>query len=62
MDELHEVYDKQIRCMVELASPVWTPGITLEETNQLERVQKAAFSIILGNQYTNYARALTRTS
>ena len=62
VDELDEVYDKQIRCMVELASPVVTPGITLEETNQLERVQKAAFAIILGNQYTSYARALTRTS
>ena len=61
IDELHEVYDKQIRCMVELVSPVWTPGITLEETNQLERVQKAAFAIILGIQYTRYARALTRT-
>ena len=58
-DELLEVYDKQIRCMVEFPSPVWTPGITLEETNQIERVQKATFAIILGYQYTSYTRALT---
>ena len=59
VDELLEVYDKQIRCMVEFASPVWTPGITLEEANQIERLQKAAFAIILGNRYTSYAKALT---
>ena len=59
VDKLLEVYDKQIRCMVEFPSPVWTPGITLEETNQIGRVQKATFDIILGNQYTSYARALT---
>ena len=26
--ELLDVYDKQIRCILEYASPVWTPGLT----------------------------------
>ena len=45
--------------MVEFAAPVWTSGLTLAEINQIERIQKAAFSIILANKYTSYARALT---
>ena len=57
-DELLDVYDKQIRCMVEFAAPVWTSGLTLAETNQIERLQKAAFAIILEDQYNSYARAM----
>ena len=56
--ELLDVYDKQIRCMVEFCTPVWTPGLTKAEENQIERIQKAAFSIILDRRYTSYARAL----
>ena len=44
--------------MVEFAAPVWTSGLTLAETNQIERVQKAAFAIILDDQYNSYARAM----
>ena len=58
VDELLDVYDKQIRCMVEFATPVWTSGITLAEEHQIERVQKAAFAIILDRSYTSYAGAL----
>ena len=62
IDELLDVYDKQIRCMVEFASPVWTSGITADEMNQIERVQKAVFAIILDQDYTSYAKALTSLS
>ena len=58
-EELLDIYDKQIRCIVEYAAPVWTSGLTLAESNQLERVQKAAFAIILENRYLSYSRALT---
>ena len=44
--------------MVEHGSPVWTSGITKAENNQIERVQKAAFAIILDLNYTSYAGAL----
>ena len=57
-EELLDVYDKQIRCMVEFASPVWTSGLTKAEVNQIERVQKAAFAIILEDGYISYERAL----
>ena len=56
--ELLDVYDKQIRCMLEFATPVCSSGITKAEDNQIERLQKAAFAIILGEKYCTYARAL----
>ena len=58
MEELLEVYDKLIRCTVEFSTPVWTSGLTQAEINQIERIQKAAFAIILGKGYTSYSRAL----
>ena len=57
-DELLDVYDKQIRCIVEYASPVWTSGLTQAEEHQIERVQKAAFAIILEKRYTTYSSVL----
>ena len=56
--ELLDVYDKQVRSVLELAVPVWQPALTLKESNQIESVQKTAFCIILGNQYENYENAL----
>ena len=56
--ELLDVYDKQVRCMVEFSTPVWTSGLTQAESNQIERVQKAAFAIILDTKYTSYSSAL----
>ena len=35
-EELLEVFDKQIRCIAEFASPVWTAGLTADENNQIE--------------------------
>jgi len=55
---LLDVYEKQIRCICEYACPVWTGALTRQEVVQIERVQKAAFAIILGNQYKNYKQAL----
>ena len=49
--DLLDVYQKQVRCLVEYASPVWTGGLTLDEVHQIERVQKTAFAIILGPGY-----------
>ena len=58
VDELLDVYEKQIRSILEFASPVWTSGLSNDEINQIERVQKAAFSIILAERYRNYEHAL----
>ena len=57
--DLVDVYHKQCRSVLELAVPAWTPGLTRTEINQLERVQKTACAIILGDEYKSYRSALT---
>ena len=44
--------------VLELAVPVWHPGLTQSEVTQIERVQKTALHIILGTKYTSYNEAL----
>ena len=56
--ELLDVYQKQVRSVMELAVPVWEPGLTVQEEKQIERVQRTAFYIILGDQYMKYEYAL----
>ena len=59
LDEMLEVYEKQIRCVLEMAVAVWEPGLTQCENKQIERVQRSAFSVILGDEYHSYENALT---
>ena len=56
--DLVDVYTKQVRCILELAAPAWQGGISQAEKIDLERVQKCATHIILGNLYTSYKNAL----
>ena len=37
--------------------PVWQPALTVHEVKQIERVQKCALSIVLGDKYTCYDEA-----
>ena len=53
-----DVYNKQIRCVLELAVAVWTPGLTKQEGYQIERVQKCALHVILGETYLSYDSAV----
>ena len=57
-DDLLEIYRTQIRCVLELAVPVWQGSISQDEKADIERVQKSAFHIILGNEYLSYSNAL----
>ena len=57
-DDLLEVYIKQIRCLLEYAVAVWQPSLTGEDSIKIERVQKSALSIILGQNYKSYKSAL----
>ena len=57
-EELLDIYEKQIRCITEFASPVWTSGLTKDEVNQIERIKKCAFAIILEENFTTYDREL----
>ena len=59
-DDLQEVYEKQIHSVLELAVPVWSPGLTLEDSNSIERVQKSALQIILESNYVSYEGALQK--
>ena len=54
------MYIKQCRSVLELAVPAWSSGLTRSEVNQLERVQRAACSIILGQHYGSYKFALKK--
>ena len=45
---------------MELAVPAWAPGLTGKEVKQLERVQKSALAIILGDSYKSYKHALKK--
>ena len=57
-DELLDMYTKQIRCLLELAVPAWNGAITQEDRLDIERVQKAALHIIMGDSYVSYRTAL----
>ena len=53
-----DVYQKQERSVLELAVPVWQPALTQQERKQIERVQRCAMYIILGDDYNGYDHAL----
>ena len=52
------MYVNQIRSLLELAVPAWQGAITQSERLDLERVQKCALHIILGEGYESYKNAL----
>ena len=59
--ELLDIYKLQVISVLELAVPVWHPGLTQSEVTQIERVQKTALHIILGTKYTSYNEALNQS-
>jgi hypothetical protein len=56
--DLVDVFIKQIRSLLELAAPAWHGAITQEEIINIERIQKSAAHIILGEDYFSYKVAL----
>ena len=52
------VYTKEIRRVFELAVPAWHRGLTSKQSDQIERVQHVALSIILGDHHISYKSAL----
>ena len=57
-DTLFTLYTWFIRASLEYAAPVWHSGLTTEQRNALERIQKRCFRIILGDSYINYDNSL----
>ena len=41
--QIFDVYVKEVRSLLEYAVPVWHSGLTRQQTNQIERIQKTAF-------------------
>ena len=58
VQDLVDIYCKQVRCHLEFAVPVWQGAITKFERTTIERVQRCALRIILGDGYRNYQNAL----
>ena len=61
-NQLLDAYKKEVRSLLELAVPVWSSNLTIEQIDQIERVQKLALSAILGTNYESYEQALAETN
>jgi hypothetical protein len=57
-DDLLTIFTGYVRPLAEYAAPVWHPGLTNNESAALERIQKRAFKIIMGKDYTMYEEVL----
>ena len=55
---LIHIYKSQVRGNLEYCSTVWHSGLSESDTKDIERVQKAAVRIIMGNKYQGYEQAL----
>ena len=55
---LVDLYNKQIRSILEYAVPVWAPGLSKANIEEIERVQKSAFTIIFGPE--SYVQTLKK--
>ena len=58
IEDLIEVYTKQVRSVLEYGVPVWNSSITKDEEIESERIQKSFLHIVLGNDYDSYENAL----
>ena len=58
MPNVVDEFQKQVRSTLELGVPAWQGAISKSERQSIERVQRYAAHIILGEQYTSYSNAL----
>ena len=56
--DLKQIYTTFIISKVEHSAVVWHSSLTQDNRSDLERVQKAAVKIIMGNKYTDYNNSL----
>ena len=56
--DLRSIYLTFIRSILEQSAVVWHSSLSTNNRRDLERVQKAAVRVILGNNYTNYKSGL----
>ena len=58
--DLRELYFIFVRSILEQSATVWHSSLTQENANDLERVQKSALRIILGERYKSYKEGLAQ--
>ena len=56
--DLKNIYILFVRSQLEQSCVVWHSSLTEQQKSDLERVQKSALRIILGQKYENYKKAL----
>ena len=54
---LIDFFVKEIRILAEHGVAIWNSGLTLAQVNMLEKIQKVALRIILGDTYLSYDKA-----
>ena len=58
--DLVEIYTLFVRSLLEYCCVAWHSSITQAQSYDIERVQRTALKVILGQSYTDYASALKR--
>ena len=58
LDEMKNIYILYVRSLLEQSCTVWHSGLTAENAQDLERIQKTALKIILQDKYISYEKAL----
>ena len=51
-------YQLKFRCLHEFAAPSFHGALTQQESNEIEMMQKKAFSVIFGTDYRSFSNAL----
>ena len=59
-DDLKNIYFLFVRSLLEQSATVWHSSLTRENSDDLERVQKSAIKVILGNEYKSYNESLLK--
>ena len=58
VEDLKKIYMLQIRSKLEQSAAVWHSSLNKKDSKDLERVQKSALKVILGDRYRGYEDAL----
>ena len=60
-EDLIEIYVLFIRSITEYCAVAWHSSLTVEQSTDIERIQKTCLRVILGDSYVSYSAALEMT-
>ena len=58
--DLIDIFSLFVRSLLEYCSVSWHSSLTQEQSDDIERVQRTALKVILGNEYTDYQSSLNK--